>query len=82
MGLGFVLTKRGIEARGLETCRGRLSLRRVGTVGVVEGLESCGVCEPEGTEGSEDDEGEGISKDPLNIVVSTYQERAVEKGVD
>ena len=63
MGKGRV-TEAGPETHSREAV-GRNAGCRVCAVGVVEGLQSCGPAEPEGAEGAEDDEGEGVADEEL-----------------
>jgi hypothetical protein len=58
-----------VEGDGLEAGSWVRGIGGVGAPGVVEGLQSAGEAHPEGAEGTEDDEGECVTNDPLENVL-------------
>jgi len=72
--------KGGIETFGGETGRDwGGSCRCVGAVGVVKGLECGGKGEPEGAEGHEDDEREGVANYEFQEATDEHEEATEEE---
>ena len=70
------LTKTRPESDGREAIS-RVIRRRVGAVGIVEGLEGGRPAEPESAKGAEDYEGERIADDELDVLVSVIPKELV-----